>query len=233
MAQADWERLTLNTIDESDISQGISTDASFSPPHGSTCFGFHVLSPVTGVAGYVTSLADYGPITNSKGGTVIACMRKYVKNRGYAPVIFFVNGKDVSSAKGYILGLSEGYPYKIVLRKGLLIGGLDETSDGLLGASEASYDDNDWHNLLLVVTVNLHGDVVVRVRKDADPPTPTGPSWSAVNGIDDVIDDVLGAVTGDLPITGDFYAGFGHYNSGESGRLSLFDYFRVSRQTSP
>lgn len=101
----------------------------------------------------------------------------------------------------------------------------------MLRMSDLALQTPEWLELELCVTRNTQGDTVIRVRRN-DPPA-VGPAWAAIPGMASFTDDALGRASGSAPVDGDFYAGFGHYNSGQSGRVSLFDKVAIARHTNP
>jgi len=227
MAETDWTPLA-NSLEPEQISRGRTTASEFGIVDGSAAVGFHSLDAAAGLSGFVSALVGFAPIANRKGGIITALVKKHAPMAGGAPLLFFVNSPDALAAEGYILGLTEEWPYSIALKRGMLSAGLK--GDNALAKSSAVFSAAAWLELALYVTVNTQNDIVLRVlRRD---PVLTG-AWAAVPGIDDVIDDAVGLLTGTPPVYGDFYPGFGHYNSGQSGRVSLFDHITIARQTAP
>lgn len=215
------------------VSQGRQNAAAFSPPSNSYVYGFRSLELATGVAARYCAIANFAPVGNQKGVKVSACIRKFTQNTDYSPCIF-VCATPSGSAEGYILGLSKDHPYRIILARTLLQNGLVEDAGSNLGESEAAYYGNVWHHLRMMVGINTQGDVdVIADLDDNDPIVPAAPNWVAIPGIDDYVDDQLGILQGTPGLTGDFYVGIGHYNGGGTGRVSLFDYVKIARQTNP
>jgi hypothetical protein len=231
MAETDWERLTVNALDELLCSAGKTTIGS--PPEASNCMGYHLIQSGAGFAGHVLDLTNFNPIASGKGGSITICMKKY--NPGdHAPCIFFANGKDVASAEGYILGLSGEEPSRLILKKGHLNSPLTENGEGTLRISDESWDPDTWLQVSLFVTVQTHGEIALRCRIndpiDVSPPIATP---AAIDGMGDFVDDNGAILTSSIPLSGSFYVGHGVYFGGSQGRVGLFDYTIVGRQTSP
>lgn len=217
-------------LDTSAVSYGKTTEASFSPPEGSECLGFHSLDNVSGFTGLTLNVSGFNPIAGHKGGIFYAILKKQIPQYGGAPVVGFVDSPSAQGGSGYLLGLSEEAPSRIILRKGTLGSGMSISGTGVLRLSDESFLDATWVELALYLTVNLQGDIALRIRRRD--PVIAG-TWSAVPGMADIVDDIIGKASGSVPVEGDFFPVFGHYNSGQSGRVSLFDYMRVSRQLTP
>ena len=230
MAETDWE-LMEGSLDTATVSYGTVTGADAAPPEGVACLGFHSLQPCEGVSALISTVAIQflAPMPPGRGGTIYSHTRKLIPMHQYAPMIFLACGKNVVSAQAYILGLSEEWPYRIALKKGLLVEGLRADDESILGLSDAVYDTSDWHNLWLQVTVNTQGDTVLHAEKWVAGPN----AFIPIPGMDDVIDDALGVLTGTPGLIGPFYPGIGHYNRAAPGRISLFDVTMYGRQTAP
>jgi hypothetical protein len=239
MAQADWTAFNATThhgLDDGDVAKGVSN--AFTKPNGGGDFvhAFHSLQPTIGVAGwYYSGLSAFNPIATNKGGSIRAAMNRYAAGTKYAPVIGFMAGTDLAAANAYVLGLSDSDPYQIVLRKGMVTGGLDPTAADVLRASDESWSSNTkWLHLRLDIIVNPQGDVVLNVsQNDLDVNTVDSPAWQVVSGMDSFIDDAGGVLTGTAPLIAGFRGFFGHFNNGEAGKVSLFDHVELLRQLSP
>lgn len=238
MAQADWTAYNSTThhgLDDGDVAKGVSS--AFSKPNGGGNFvqAFHSLTTSIGFAGWYYNLSAFNPIATQKGGSISAAMRRYAAGTKYAPLIGLIAGTDLVAAKAYILGLSDSTPYQIVLRKGLVTGGLDPTGADVLRVSDESWSANTtWLHLKLDVIVNPHGDVVLNVfRNDLNLHTVDAPDFVAVSGMDSYIDDSVGVITGGTPLVSGFRGFYGHFNNGEAGKVSLIDHIELSRQLSP
>ncbi len=86
----------------------------------------------------------------------------------------------------------------------------------------------------LDVIVNPQGDVVLNVyANDLDSNTVTAPTWDPISGMDAFIDDSAGVLTQTPPLISGFRGFYGHFNNGESGKVSLIDHIELSKQLSP
>lgn len=233
MAEADWQYLTTGFADQAQISTGYHDDPAFDPRHGGSVLGFHSLQVVTGASAWACSLTGFAPIVAGKGGVIIACMRKFTLANGYSPFIFMANSNS-AYAECYKVGLSHQKPYRIVMARSLLEAPLETGLSGNLGESTAEYDDNRWFNLRLIIGVWPQGDVRLTLEMDTnDPINPAAPAFAAVPGASIYYDDKLGIFNQTPALIGSFYAGVGHANVAASGRVSVFDYIRIARQTAP
>ena len=244
IAEADWATLTGTALSSGDVIRGVTNAFTAPTPGvGATVFGFHAITTQTGVAGYYTDLSLFNPIDGTlKCGSIRAAMKKYSAGGTYAPFIGFLIGTDPATAQAYTLALSEGTSFNIVLKKGYPGNGfsvVSATDTTTLRSSTAAYtyvgDSIDyWFHLRLDVLVNPHGEVVISVfASDLDVHLVTTPSWTAIAGMDDYIDDSLGVLSGSAPYLTGFYPTFGHYTSALAGSVSLFDQLEVHRQLTP
>ena len=204
-----------------------------SPPNGTYGMGYHLLEYGTGFAGHILNstvdTGNYHPIASGKGGGIAGSMKKLNTN-DHAPLFFLVNGTDVRSARGYILGLSEDNPSRLLLRKGSLIAPHITTGDDVLQVSDDEFPVGSWHQVELFVGVNAQDDVRLEVWMDATPAYPPTTAES-VDGMPQMYDDPGGIVTGSLPVVQSFYLGIGVRFGGTAGAVGLFDYLIAKRQT--
>ena len=242
MAEADWTAFTTNSLGDGDVAKGV-TNALTPPAHsGSNQFvnAFHSLQATIGWAGYYYNSSAFNPIAPNKGGSIRGAIRRYAAGTQYAPMLAFISSTDPAAGSAYILGLSDSEPYQIVLRKGLVGGGLDPTGADVLRVSDATWNSNSkWFHLRLDIIVNPQGDVVLNVKQnDLDTETVDDPDWIDIPGMESFTDDALGILTQfgtspNPPITSGFRGAFGHFNNGEAGKVSLFDQLEIFRQISP
>lgn len=230
MGEAHWTHMTGSAPAE-DISWGYTDNGSFGAPSGNRVFGFHSLNPVEAVAAMNAEGMSYSPISGQMGGVITAHLRRFTTGAGYGTAIFFIDSTNAASGRAYVLGLSQEYPYRIVLKKGLFSSGLSITGLDTLAYSDQLYDGNDWHCLKLAVTTRPQGDVVL-VAKHKDPRRLYPVTWDAIPGIDPFIDDVLGANSGSVPYMG-YRVGIAQINRGATGCVSVFDWISVGRQIVP
>jgi len=244
MAESDWAALTSGShgaLDSGQAAKGVS--AAFSPPphSGTNSFvvGVRSVGAVTGVAGFMCDVTNYNPLidssANQKGGRISAAIKKYSSGfDDYAPFIALQSGLNVQTSEAYILGLSESDPTQIMLRKGALYGGMNPAASDRLRVSDQTFESSEWIHLCLDVLVNPHGEVVLNVfRNDLSANDVDSPTWAAVSGMDQFIDDSLGALTGTAPLISGMRAIFGCYFGGTAGKIALFDQVVVGRQDTP
>ena len=238
MAEADWSDMAGSALDATDVPRGVS--AAFTVPNGGTTYvyGFRSAVSTTGFGGKVCAVANFNPIAANKGGVISAAMKRYSSGANFAPMIGFMMGTDPATSNAYMLGLSEADAYQIVLRKGVPSAGLDAAASSVLRSSTSSWttvgdSSGAWKHLRLEVLVNPHDEVVLICKQsDLGSYTVSAPTWAAITGMADYIDDSVGILTGSLPYLGSFYPFFGMYSEG-AGTQVLFDHIVVERQTSP
>jgi hypothetical protein len=237
MAEADWDAIT-DALSTAVVKRGVSTAYTVPNGGGSFIHGFRSLTTDSGLSALFVDLTNFNPVAGTKkGGSIRGCMKRYTAGTGYFPFIgLFVD--KVSTASGYLIGLSDATSYKICLKKGAPTS-LDETESTILRKSTAGFTDSGdtaaaWHHLRLDVLVNPHGETILSAyENDLDSYTVTSPTWAAIDGMADYTDDSLGALTGTSPHLQGFYAIFGHYTENSQGSVSLFDHMEAIRQTAP
>lgn len=245
MAEIDWTDLA-DGLDALTLLRG-ATGAETRPNGGGAfCYGFRSAAAAVGAAGKVTNQVDFSPITppaSGGGGSVRGCVKRGLStiSTGFAPM-FFVGlqaGGPLPSVldEGYILGLEDTAPHRVVLRKGRIVDGVPAaTSDNSLMRSLESAAINTWWHLRLDMVVNPSGDVVLTVYKsDLALHACTAPVWDKLsmdghNGADvnEFIDDVLGAASGSVPYVSG-YAGFAMQVAAQAKR-AYFDHITIGRQ---
>jgi len=240
MAEIDWAVLTGSALDTSVVPRGVT--AAFTPPAGPGTFvcGFRSTYNTAGFAGYSLDLTDFNPISSSrKGGSIRAAVKRYAGTAAqFAPIMGFMQGTDPGSAQGYMIGLTQATAYQIALKKGSPAGGLEASSSQILRTSTDSWTTagdsaSGWFHLRLDVLVNPHGEVVLNCyQNDLTAHDVDAPTWAAIDGMDQYIDDSIGALSGTVPFLDTFHPFFGQYSE-VVGATTLWDYVEVYRQTSP
>lgn len=240
MAEADWTSL-VGQLDGASALRAVT--AGTTPPNGGGSFvrGCNSLSNNTGVVGQYHNGTGFAP--TAKGGEVAGALMRATSagTTGYAVFLFIQLGGTGVDSTAYILGLSDGSPGRIVLRKGSLVTGLpDEApgSGGVLARSDESVSNDTWAHVRLECVVNLSGDVVLNVYKSDLGVNPvTTPVWVPVPGMSGfpggvaataIIDDALGVNTGSVPLTAG-RMGYGHWMNDVS-RVSYVDHIKPLRQ---
>lgn len=243
MAESDWSECT-GVLNSSSVVRGVSQ--GITPPNGggSALYGVNSLINTTGVVARYTNLANFNPAT--KGADVQMAIQRGAGGgqTGWSAFIFCcLGGVDVGDV-AYILGLSDGDPGHIVLRKGALTLGLPDDPVGTSGVLAVSTDTiavGEWVHLRLEAVVNPSGDVVLNVYRNEDLASDdvSAPDWQPIDGMRDfvggapggqtaIIDDVLGVNTGSVPLTSG-RAGYGMHSSSDV-RRAYFDHHRFGRQ---
>jgi|WetSurMetagenome_2_1015567.scaffolds.fasta_scaffold49301_4 hypothetical protein len=233
MASTDWTYLT-DGLPIASVDRGVTAGGP-TVPNGSGnlyTFGFNSIVAASGAVGLYCNLANFAPLAS--GGSIRGCVQRAAGGgpTNFSPFLFLcLQGNSVND-HGYLLGLSDDAPHKIVLKKGTLASGIpsaSSTESGILAKSSGTFEVGVWHHLRLDAIVNTNGDVVLRCyQNDLNAHTVTAPTWSAIEGISAVIDDQLGVNSGSQPYTSG-YAGFG-FECSDVTRRSYFDYLELQRQ---
>lgn len=235
MSSTDWTDLT-NSLSSVDVRRGVTGGAT--PPNGGGTFvyGMRSLAIVNGVVARKTNQVNFDPTPSNKGGSIRGALQRGVSGgpAGFQPFLFIgAQGNDAAADKAYMIGLTDGDPFKIVLVKGALVNGIPDVAPGAQGVlrrSTASFAIGTWLHLRLDMRVNLTGDVVLSVfRNDLNANAVTSPVWAAVAGLEQIIDDTLGANTGSLPFT-EGRMGYGA-RFADVGRRVYFDHIESIRET--
>jgi len=174
-----------------------------------------------GAEGRATRQVVY--VSRRTGGSIRgALQRSSPQAPAHATPFFFVGlEKHCLNEQAYLLGLGQGDPHHIVLRKGALCEGLPNapTGRGVLRCSAASFQPGTWLHLRLDVEVGPSGDVLLQVFQNdlCAHPLGTAPSWTAIPGMALFVDDARTVNTGSRPLTSG-RVGFGFFGRGASRR---------------
>jgi hypothetical protein len=232
VAETDWTFLN-DGLDAATVDRGVTTGIARPPGGGSFLFGMNSLSTAQGVVGLFTNQVNFAPM--AKGGSVRGAVQRGVSGGplNFAPFFFVgLQGPSVNDL-GYLLGLGDGDPHHIVLRKGNLSGGLPDIppgTQGVLRRSTATFLPGTWVHLRLDMVVNLNGDVLLQVFQNdlVANPLSGAPSWQPIPGMAEFIDDALGINSGSQPFTSG-RAGFGFFTK-DVTRRGFFDHVETYRQ---
>ncbi len=237
MAELDFAFLN-DSIDAAIVDRGVT--AGVTPPSGggSFVFGFNSLVvPEGGVGLKVSPQTGTGFDPLAKGGSIRAAVKRAISpgNVGWSPFLFIgLQGNSVLD-NGYMLGLEDNDPYRIVLRKadnGVFRGIPAADSTNSLRQSSGSFlvSEDRYHHLRLDMIVNQNTDVVLKVFENDLSANPIGsaPVWTAIGGMADFIDDALGINSGSQPFV-DGRGGFGCAFF-DSARRAFFDQLEFLRQ---
>jgi len=233
MAQTDFT-LATDSLDSSQVRRVASN--GFTPPNGggSSVFVMHSVVNTPGVAALYYNGIGFNPTDPDKGMRITMAMKKLPSggNLGFAPMIFGLLDPNSVNDSAYILGIGDGEPGHLVLRKGHLVDGVPDVAagaQGVLARSTEAIANNVWVHLYLEIVVNAGNDVVINVKKnDLLLHSVASPVWTAVSGMPTFVDDNAGINSGSLPLTSG-RGGFGMYTS-ESTRRCAFDHFTLTAQ---
>ena len=230
MGQTDWSYLN-DGLDIATVDRGVTAGVARPPGGGSFLFAFNSLAAVTGSVGLFANLASFAPM--AKGGSIRGALQRGAGGgpTGFSPFLFLCCQGNSVNDSAYMLGLSDGDPHRIVLRKGAVAVGLpDADGAGVLLKSAASFAQGTWLHLRLDVIVNTNGDVVLKVLQNdlSAHALGTTPDWQPVSGMVEFIDDHLGINSGSQPLTSG-RGGFG-FAVKDVTRRSYFDHLELLRQ---
>ena len=244
MGQQDWGDLE-GSLEDADLKRGVT--AEISGPNGTNGFvyGYNSLdSTVTGAHGKYVDLTGFTPtgsdlVTPDGGGSIRGAIRRVAStnNTGMTPMLFFCaqGGPPNVNDQAYMLGLLDADPYKIVLAKGQIIGGIieaiEETKILAVGSQQYSMGDGLWHHLRMDPIVQPNGDVLIKVyESDLASRQVDNPDWQPVSGFDPdgYIDDVLEITSGSAPLWGG-YAGYAFAVNEALNRRGAFDAIQAFR----
>ncbi|MBU1483173.1 MAG: hypothetical protein KKH12_16035 [Gammaproteobacteria bacterium] len=233
MAEADWTVLNDGLSADSLKRGAIAASAVGGAPNGGGDFvyGMNSLEVVDGAAGLFVNDVNFAPA--AYGQSIRGVVKRGASGAvtGWSP-FFFVCAQGASvNDNGYLLGLEDDDPHRIVLRKGTLADGVpSDDGGGVLRSSDLTYENDTWLHLRLDAVVNESGDVVLNAYiNDLDVNDVDSPVWEAIDGITEFVDDALGIASGSLPYTSG-RVGYGAHVE-DVTRRSLFDHIEVRRQT--
>lgn len=233
MAQADFTEL-VGSAPSGTIRRAVS--AAYPKPAGGGTFarGFNSQSNAVSVVAYYHVGVGFTP--TSLGGDISSAIQRGLSTgkTGFSPFIFIcLTGNNVSD-RAYMLGLGDGDPSHIILRKGDIASGIPNVSvgeQGVLRKSADAYPDQQYQHLRLEAVVNGNGDVVLNCYRSNLLVTPVNQPaiWVPIPGMSTFIDDAGGIESGTLPLTSG-YLGYG-FRSSDISRRAYFDHIRPRAQT--
>lgn len=244
MGQQDWKELG-GVISSASLKRGVT--AEIPGPNGANGFVFGYNSQTsdgTGAHGKSVDLPGFnptgsGPANPDGGGFVSGAIKRVASpnNTGMTPVLFFCcQGTSPSiNDNAYMIGLSDADPYKIVLAKGPINGGIVQDAENLkiLVESSAEYNMSDdmWHHLRMEVIVQPCGDVLIHCKEnDLILGDIHNQDWQTIGGFpgEGYNDGALGINSGSEPLWGG-HAGWAFAINNALNRRGAFDALQVSR----
>lgn len=235
MAETNW---TFFGADAATIKRVVS--AGFTPPNGGGSFvlGFNALKAAVDAVGMYNNTALYAPLTDdggfATGGEVAGCLVRPVGmyQTGFAIGLFLNLQAATKTDIGYVLALSDNYPYNIVLAKGTIANGYAAASTAILRSSTQSYTPGTWHQLKLGSIVNPNGDVILQCWENDLSANPcSAPAWTPIVGLEDFVDDALGINAAATGLTSPLAGGYGgaFFSTTGLGRWGLVDQLQLDR----
>lgn len=234
MSELDWTVMT-DSLDVANVDRGVTTGIARPNGGGNFVYGFNSLVVANGAVGLFANQVNFAPM--AKGASVRAAIKRLPSggSTGFSPFIFAgMQGASVLD-NGYLLGLSDADPYRIVLKKGTPSLGVqdlapDPANNGVLLRSTSSHNLDFWHHLRLDMIVNDNGDVLLQCFENDLTANPLGgaPVWTAIVGMEEFIDDALQINSGSAPFTSG-RGGFGFW-ANDVTRRSALDHIEVFRQ---
>ncbi|MCK5643690.1 MAG: hypothetical protein KAJ19_23015, partial [Gammaproteobacteria bacterium] len=244
MGQQDWGDLE-GSLEDADLKRGVT--AEISGPNGTNGFvyGYNSMdSTVTGAHGKFVNLPGFVPTGSllsspDGGGSIRGAVRRVASpnNTGMTPMLFFCcqGGPPTVNDQVYMIGLSDSDPYKIVLAKGPIVGGIVEAQEDtkILVSSSREYNIGDglWHHIRMDAIVEPNGDVLLKCyESDMTINDLQNPDWGIIGGFsaEGYIDGVLQINTGSAPLWGG-YVGFAFAVNQALNRRGAFDGLQATR----
>jgi hypothetical protein len=235
MAESDWT-IMPDSASSSVVRRAVTNGVGVPSGGGSFVYGFNSQDTSDAVVAYFTNLTNFAPTAANKGGRVTGVLRRGLSGgtQSFAPFLFAAcNGTSIAST-AYMIGLADGDPAHIVVRKGALTGGLPDNAplgNGVLMRSTGTVAVDEWVHLRLDVIVNINGDVRLQAYRNNLGTNPIGGAfaWAAIPGMSEFVDDALGVNSGSLPYTGGGRLGFGFWST-DVNRRGYVDHVEVYRQ---
>jgi hypothetical protein len=238
MASNDWVVLA-SSLGGADVAKGVTSGVAKPGGGGGFCYVMNALTATVGGCGLYAS--PQAPNTNFnpllKGCDMSGAIQRGIANglTGYSCWIFALAQGTAITNTAYMLGLSDGNPCHIELRKGSMQNGLPDEAPGgpnvVLARSTQTVEVGEWIHLRMEVICNPSGDTVINCFQ-SDSGDVTSPNWIDIPGIPggpSFVDDVAGINSGSLPFVGG-RAGFAAQFAGAT-RNARFDHMRLLKQT--
>lgn len=237
MGMSDWSFLS-GVLGTGDVTRDPVSDPPAPPGGGSFVYGFDSKVDTIGAVALKVDAGnnpDHAP--SAKGASVRGAIMRGVSSEktNFSPFLFagLQGGPPSVNDQGYLMGLEDGDPYRIVVVKGKIIDGIPAaTTENSLLRSTATYSiptGGRWHHIRMDMIVQGTGEVYIQCyENDLDENDVDAPEWAAIPGCEQFIDDALGVNSGSLPFTAG-YMGYG-FASKAISRRAYFDYLQMLRQ---
>ena len=234
MAESDWTDLD-DVAGSPAILRAATTGLTVPSGGAAAVFAWNSTTTAIGSHGRFYNAVNFAPM--AKGGLISGALVRYPSGgvQDFAPMLFIgLQGTSVND-NGYLLGLQDSNPGRIVLRKGSIAQGLPDgaasdpvSSPNILRRSVASIAVGEWVHLQLEFVANAGSDSVLRVyRNDLTANSVSSPVWDPVDGMDDFIDDAVGVNSGSVPFSSG-YAGWAFYTANVTRRAAV-DHVQIQR----
>lgn len=234
MSSADWTALT-GILDAPDCARGVTSGPAKPNGGGTFVYGVNSLTNTVGVVALHCNQTNFSPTAALKGGDIRGALVRALSGGPAGWSAWMMAGLQNTGVgdTAYLLGLSDGNPSHIELRKGAVSGGLPDEAPGgvnkILRRSTAVIPVDTWVHLRLEWVVNTNGDVILNCfQNDLTAHAVGSPVWTAIPGMDPFTDDALQVATGSAPLTAGRF-GFGA-RVAEVTRRAYFDHIEVARQ---
>jgi hypothetical protein len=232
MAESNHTALDLG-LDSASVKKGVIYGVIPRPNGGGNfVHGFNSRVTTSGVAGYFVNNVNFAPA--GEGASIRSCIQRGISGGplNFAPFIFAsAQGNSVADS-GYIIGLEDADPHRIVFRKGALSGGLPSGSigsNGIWSKSTATYAPGTWLHLRMDAITEPNGDVVLQFfQSDLAVHTWQSPVWVPIPGMTEFVDDHLEIATNSPPLASG-YGGFA-FQTRDVNRRGFFKKIEYWRQ---
>lgn len=233
MADSDWSNLN-NSLTPAEVAHDVT--ASLTPPNGggTHVYAYNSLSgTIVGASGKCCDIANFKP--TAFGAWIAAALKRLssASNTGFSPLLYIQATGNDTADNAYLLGLEDADPYRIVLRKGTIIGGIPQANDGeYLRRSSQQYQISDdlWHHIAVEAVKQPNGEIYLNCwQNDLSSNPVTAPVWTPIDGMTQFIDDVPGINSGTPPLGGG-YCGFSFSVAEAIAVRAAFDHIQIRRQ---
>jgi hypothetical protein len=231
MAASDWGILN-DGLDGVSVKKGVTTGITRPNGGGDFVYGFNSVVATSGAVGLYAAQVNFAPM--AKGASIRGAIRRGASGGplNFAPMLFAGLQTNSVNGSGYLLGLDDDDPHRIVLRKGTIVTGIPAVGIGTLGVlkqGSQTFLNDTWLHLRLDMIVNTNGDTILEAfANDLTANPVTAPVWIPVPGVEEFVDDALAVNSGSTPYASG-YGGFA-FQVKDITRRGYFDQIEVIRQ---